>query len=150
MLLPTAAGACILAVMEGGIRTAGHDEIMKRRWPVARKIGAHSRLHRLVKVDRRTKEGRLLDAVRLELLEHIGSRPTPLQRLLIQRACVLSLRLAQIDRKIFEEREFSVIDNNQAIAWQNALTRCLVALGVRPDVAQDDDLAAVLVEMGHG
>ena len=42
--------------------------------------------------------------------------------MMIERACVLSLRLAQLDRKIYEEREFTEIDNNSAIAWQNTLT----------------------------
>jgi hypothetical protein len=102
----------------------------------AHKIGPYSRSHRLAKVDRRTQSGKLLDAVRAELLEHVGPNPTPVQRMLIQRACVLSLRLAQIDRKIFEEQEFTVIDNNQAVAWQNAMTRCLVALGVRSQAAK--------------
>lgn len=104
----------------------------------------------LAKVDRRTQSGKLLDAVRAELLEHVGPNPTPVQRMLIQRACVLSLRLAQIDRKIFEEQEFTTIDNNQAVAWQNALTRCLVALGVRLEAARNGvSLTKVMAEMGR-
>ena len=70
--------------------------------------------------------------------------------MLIQRACVLSLRLAQIDRKIFLEQEFTVIDNNQAVAWQNAMTRCLVALGVKGQAARNGTsaLTEVMAEMG--
>jgi hypothetical protein len=116
---------------------------------VAPKLGPYSRPHMLAKVDRRTQSGKLLDAVRAELLEHVGPNPTPVQRMLIQRACVLSLRLAQIDRKIFEEREFTVMDNNQAVAWQNAMTRCLVALGVRSQAAKNGPaaLTAILAEL---
>ena len=90
-------------------------------------------------------------AVHAELLEHVGPHPTPVQRMLIQRACVLSLRLSQIDRKIFEEQEFTVIDNNQAVAWQNALTRCLVALGVRSQAAKNGPsaLTSILAELDN-
>jgi hypothetical protein len=107
----------------------------------AHKIGPHSRSHMLGRVDGRTSSGKLMAAVHAELLEHVGPHPTPVQRMLIQRACVLSLRLAQIDRKIFEEQEFTVIDNNQAVAWQNAMTRCLVALGVRYQAARNGPAA---------
>jgi hypothetical protein len=56
--------------------------------------------------------------------------------MLIQRACVLSPRLAQIDRKIFADIELSLHDNQWTVAWQNSLTRCLVALGVHPEAAR--------------
>jgi hypothetical protein len=125
--------------------------MLRRNGKATHKIGPHSRLHVLQKLDGRTKQAALMRAVRDELLEHVGANPNPVQRMLIQRACVLSLRLAQIDRKIFEEQEFTTIDNNQAIAWQNALTRCLVALGVHQEAARNGTNASVthiLAELG--
>jgi hypothetical protein len=63
--------------------------------------------------------------------------------MLIARACMLSLRLAQIDRKILTEAEFTEIDNNATIAWSNALTRTLVALGVHPEAARSGPTASL-------
>jgi hypothetical protein len=66
--------------------------------------GAHWRANRLVKINGNTREGWFLTAVRTELIEHVGADPTAVQKLLIDRAAVLSLRLAQIDKKIFTEQ----------------------------------------------
>jgi hypothetical protein len=90
----------------------------------------------LVKLDRRTKLAALLEGVRKRLLEQVGPNPTVIQRTLIDRAAILSLRLAQTDRWILEDRELSILDNNQIIAWQNALTRVLVALGVNRNTSK--------------
>lgn len=75
--------------------------------------------------------------VRAELLEHVGGRPTATQRMLIDRAALLTLRLAQIDRRIFADQDLTILDNNQTVAWQNALTRVLVALGVHQEAARE-------------
>jgi hypothetical protein len=73
--------------------------------------------------------------VRSDLIGHIGD-PNTIQMMLIQRAAVLTLRLAQIDQKIFDGGDLTVHDTDHAIAWQNSLTRCLVALGVQKTAAQ--------------
>jgi hypothetical protein len=114
-----------------------------------RDLGPYSHSNRVARVDRRTKYARLMQEVQAELLEHIGQPPNPVERMLIERAAVLSLRLAQIDKKIFAEQEFTILDNNQAVAWQNALTRTLVALGVHREAARNGTTtsAAVLAEM---
>jgi len=75
-------------------------------------------------------------AVREDLLEHIGGKPTVVERMLIERASILTLRLAKLDQKIVADRHFTEHDNNHAIAWTNALTRVLVALGVHADAVQ--------------
>jgi hypothetical protein len=87
--------------------------------------------------------------VRDDLLAYVGPNPTPVERMLIERAAVLSLRLAQIDRKIFEEADFTVTDNHCTIAWQNALTRCLVALRMPAEAARGGgaSFAEVLAEL---
>jgi hypothetical protein len=53
--------------------------------------------------------------------------------MLIERAAVLTLRLAKLDDKIVNETgPLTLHDTNYVIAWQNALTRCLKALGGKP------------------
>ena len=82
-------------------------------------------------------------AVREDLLEHIGGKPTVVERMLIERASILTLRLAKLDQKIVADRHFTEHDNNHAIAWTNALTRVLVALRVHADAVQSDPLEAL-------
>ena len=76
-----------------------------------------------------------MKGTRQMLAEHCGGHPNVVQQMLIERAAVLALRLALADIRVIEDRlvEF---DNKQLIAWQNALTRTLVALGVHhPEAA---------------
>jgi hypothetical protein len=79
--------------------------------------------------------------VRADLTAHVGGNPSYTQKLLIDRAAVLSLRLAKLDAKIVADDGLTLHDNNHAIAWSNALTRVLVALGVQPAAAKPTTLA---------
>lgn len=88
--------------------------------------------------------------MREELQEHLGPNRTVIQNYLIDRAAILSLRLAQIDRRILEEQTLTILDNNQLIAWQNCLTRVLVALGVKKDAITKPKIADILAEVRHG
>jgi hypothetical protein len=108
----------------------------RRHVHLARPLNVHSLGTILAKIDRRTFSGKFVEQVRAELIEHVGPDPSPVQRMLIQRAAILSLRLAQIDRKILAGKDFTLFDNNSTIAWQNALTRVLVALGVHQEAAR--------------
>jgi hypothetical protein len=85
----------------------------------------------ITRLDRRTRQAAFLQGMRDQLLEHVGPDATILQRVLVDRAALLSLRLAQCDARILADQPMTVLDNNQIIAWQNALTRCLNALGVK-------------------
>jgi hypothetical protein len=49
----------------------------------------------LAKIDRRTKESRLMAAARAELVRHVGGAPTSVQRTLIERATRLQLGLVK-------------------------------------------------------
>ena len=91
------------------------------------KIGPYSRPFALAKLDGRTKEAALMRRVRAELTTHCG-RPSATQRVLIERAVILSLRVAQIDAKILAVEPLTLHDSNFALAWNNA-RRTLVALG---------------------
>src|ERR1700686_337783 len=84
-----------------------------------RQVGAYSRAGSLWKLDGRTKEAMLMRRVRAELLAHIGGNPTVTQRLLIDRAAILTLKAAQIDLKILAGEELTTHDNQHALAWMN-------------------------------
>jgi hypothetical protein len=75
-------------------------------------------------------------SVKADLVAHCGGTPNVVQQMLIDRACVLTLRLAQIDRRIFADAELTLHDNQWTVAWQNALTRTLIALGVKAEAAR--------------
>jgi hypothetical protein len=111
-----------------------------------RPIGPYWRPVTLAKLDGRTKEAAVLRRVRADLTAHVGGVPSVTQRMLIERAAVLHLRLAQIDAKIFADGVLTIHDNNQAIAWQNALTRALVALGIRKAKAKSATLVDLIRE----
>jgi len=64
-----------------------------------RRIGPNCRPVTLAKLDGRTREAALMRWVRADLTAHCGS-PSVVQRALIERAVILSLRCAQIDAKI--------------------------------------------------
>jgi hypothetical protein len=115
----------------------------------AREIGPYSRPITLAKLDGRKREALLMRGVREKLLAHLGRPPTFPERLLIERAAVLTLRLAQIEVKIIAGGDaLTLHDNNHAIAWHNALRRTLAAIGLQPAAAAPptiDDLRASVV-----
>jgi hypothetical protein len=85
--------------------------------------------------------------VRTELTAHVGGKPNFVQRMLIERAVILTLRCAQIDDMIMADKKIlSQMDTNQGIAWQNALRRTLIALGVDPAATAPPTLAEVMAE----
>ena len=104
--------------------------------------------HPLIKVDRRTKEARLMKQVRAELEAHVGPNPSYPQRVLIDRAVFLTLRVAQIDAKILAGEELTTHDSNFALAWNNSLRRTLLALGVEAWTPPPPDWRTIVAEFG--
>lgn len=98
-------------------------------------IGPYSRPVALAKLDGRTREAALMRRVRAELTAHCGGNPNAVQRALIERAAILSLRVAQLDAKIVAGEALTLHDSNFALAWNNALRRTLAALGLEPSTA---------------
>jgi hypothetical protein len=101
----------------------------------------------LGKVDGRTVEAHLLHQIRQDLYEHIGGSPTVTQRLLIERAAILSLRLAQLDQRIVADQHFTILDNNQYLAWIGSLSRLLQAIGLKPAQVPQRTLAEHLATL---
>jgi hypothetical protein len=56
------------------------------------------------------------------MIEHVGENPSVAQKMLIDRAVILSLRFASFDQKIINEGAVPITlhDTNYLIAWQNA------------------------------
>jgi hypothetical protein len=82
--------------------------------------------------------------VRAELTAHVGGNPNAVQRALIERAVILSLRVAQIDAKIIAGEALTLHDSNFALAWNNALRRTLAALGLEPAITKPTDPMAAI------
>jgi hypothetical protein len=93
-------------------------------------VGVYSCNTTLANLDKRSRYGRLIRQVRQDLTDHIGGNPTPVQRMLIERASMLQLRVAMLDRKIIDGEILTVMDNNQYLAWSNSLVRTLAQLGL--------------------
>jgi hypothetical protein len=109
--------------------------------PKVREVGAYSRPNALAKLDGRTKEAMLMRRIRTELIAHVGGKPNAVERALIERAVILSLRVAQIDAKIVAGEMLTTHDNAHALAWNNALRRTFVELGLKPPAAKAPSLA---------
>ena len=78
--------------------------------------------------------------MRQELIAHMGGTVTPPQRAMIERAAMLQLRCAALDRKVLDGT-FSEYDAKTYLAFSNSLTRTLKALGVQPTAAKPPTLA---------
>jgi hypothetical protein len=116
----------------------------------AKRVLLHSRPSAFAKLDGRTKEAALMRRVRAELTAHVGGNPNAVQRALIERAVILSLRVAQIDARIVAGETLTLHDNNFALAWNNALRRTMAAIGLEPAaVDQMQTLDAYLAAKGN-
>lgn len=94
-------------------------------------IGPYSRNASLRKLDGRTREARLVRALRDELTAHVGGKPSVTQKIIIDQAVELRLRLALMEAS-GGEPEMSERNQVQYLAWHGCLVRCLTALGVKP------------------
>jgi hypothetical protein len=116
--------------------------------PKGSHLGVYSCNTSLVEVDKRSREYRLMRQVRKDLTAHIGGSPNPAQRMLIERAVVLSLRVAMLDQKIVSGEILTQLDNNQYLAWSNALVRTIARLGIDPAAGPqptlEDTLAGIV------
>jgi hypothetical protein len=73
------------------------------------------------KLDRRTREAKLLVATRAELTAHVGGNPNPVQRALIERAARLTVYIKAMDHEALESGTMSERNSRQYLAWVGAL-----------------------------
>jgi hypothetical protein len=86
---------------------------------------------------------------RTDLIEFVGGKPDLLQTTLIERASVLRLRIALLDRQVVRDVELTEHDSNQYIAWVNALRRTLVDIAKMAD-AKPTETVLQRLQRGHG
>ena len=89
-------------------------------------LGPYSAPPTLAKLDQRTREARLMRRVRADLTQHCGGSPSATQRALIERAVMLTLRVAQLDAR----PALNPHDARTYLGWVNTLARVMQALGV--------------------
>lgn len=95
-------------------------------------LAPYSRPLALSKVDGRTAEGQLLAATRAELIAHVGGSPSATQWALIEQAAQLRLRIAVMDRAFAKAGSLTDHDTRTYLAWANAYSRHLRAIGLKP------------------
>jgi hypothetical protein len=115
-----------------------------------RHIGPHSRGGVLAKIDRRRGEAKHMAKVRADLTEHVGGNPSVTQRMLIDRAATLALRLHLMDRQALAEPEFSERNSRQVLAWENTLRLTLAALGMDGQKPKPRTWAEIQAERARG
>jgi hypothetical protein len=108
------------------------------------RIGPHSRPDKLQIVDGRRAEAQLMHRVRAELIQHLGGKPSATQRILIDRAAALSLRLHLMDREAARSGEMSERNGRQYLAWSNSLTRIMSQIGLEGTAEREQSLTEYL------
>ena len=94
------------------------------------KLNPYSSNAALSKLDGRTKEARLANGLRADLIQHVGEKPSTTQLMLINQAVQLQLHIALLDRKS-AERELTDHDSRYYLAWCNSLSRLLRQIGLK-------------------
>jgi len=94
-------------------------------------------------MDRRRRESRLIEAIRADLIAHVGSIPSATQKMLIERACSLSLSIALMDARTAAGQSLDV-DAKSYLGWSNALSRTLKLLGLKAAAAAPPSLDDIL------
>jgi hypothetical protein len=97
----------------------------------------------LARLDWRTREAKLLTAIRVELTQHVGSS-SAVQRALIERASRLLVCLEVMDRQALESGGMSERNSKQYLAWCGQLRLTLREIGVKAAPTKGD--AATLAE----
>lgn len=109
----------------------------------SRRLGPHSRRHRLGFLDRRTYEAKLVESFRSDLIAHCGGAPNIVQAEIIERCCWVKLRCVLMDSKV-NPGQFTQQDSNCYLAWASTLARLMARLdGAAPEPADDSSLAAI-------
>jgi hypothetical protein len=106
----------------------------------------------LARLDWRTREAKLLTAVRAELTAHLGGSPNAVQRALIERASRLTVYIEAMDREALESGGMSERNSKQYLAWIGQLRLTLREIGVRaaPPKGEAGSLADYLTSKAGG
>jgi hypothetical protein len=93
----------------------------------------------------------MLAAMRVDLVEYVGRSPTPLQKLVIERACWTNLHLKMLDEKVANGATLAASDRQAYLSLSGALLQSLAALGppapggkIDLENLSDEDLARII------
>lgn len=89
-----------------------------------------SRTVTMAKVDGRSAFGRLIRQVRSDLIQHVGGKPTAVQRMLIERAATLTGYLARLDGDALSPAGMSDLRRREYLAADGSLRRTLREIGL--------------------
>jgi hypothetical protein len=127
--------------------TESHQPVTPPSPRSRQRLGPYSRRGAAALIDGRSKEALFLKNRRAELVAHLGGNPSATQAGMIERACWLSLRIAQLDAKIAEGGEgMTEHDSKTYLAWSGTLTRLLKSLGTKGVPAPRKTLAEAMAE----
>jgi hypothetical protein len=82
-------------------------------------------------------EGRYFRQVRDELTRHVGGRPSPAQKILIERCAQLMLRIRLMDVAHAKDDFLSEKNTREYLVWTNSLSRLLKQLGLEEASANE-------------
>jgi hypothetical protein len=99
-------------------------------------------------VNGKTTDGHFIRAYQRGLMEHIGGKPTVVQKRLVERAAMLALHLLKFDQRAHRAGELSDRSLRDYLSAHNSLTRTLQAIGVQaaPVEAEPKTLADIVAE----
>jgi hypothetical protein len=127
-------------------RSATNDQPIAPRTPTGSKVSANRGRYgpysraisrgAIGELDGNTREAKFIKTYERMLTEHVGGRPSAVQRALITRASRLALHLELWDERTLPNGgAVSATGHNHYIQWQNALGRSLKQLGLEPRAA---------------
>jgi hypothetical protein len=99
-------------------------------------IRPYSRPAALAKLDGRTIEARLARETRADLIAHLGGNPSATQKVMVERAVQLTLRVQAMDRKFAETGKQTELDSRTYLAWSASLARLMRDLGMKPSASR--------------
>lgn len=110
----------------------------------ASEVPRSAKVINLATLDQRTREYRLMQETRADLLAHVGNMPSATQLALIERACQLRLRIAVMDQSYADQGTMTEHDSRVYLAWSNAYVRVVTALGLKAPPRPKQDLQGYL------
>ena len=105
-------------------------------------LGPHSPAERLMKVDGRTRLGKLMSSIRADLVEHLGGSPSVPEQLIIGLVVVKAAKLVLGQEAALTD----ATDAHHWLAWSSSLRRDLEALGLKADVVKPKALNTYIKE----
>ena len=101
----------------------------------AHRIGPYSAPTRIAKVDRRTREGKVMREIAQALRDHVGNPSVP-QEMIIETTAFLWVQINLLAPKVMEGTAQSDHGDRQVLSYINQLKRNLEVLGIASPMQQ--------------